>query len=209
MQSWASVRFLLVLVTMQTPTGARTHPARRADSISDVPLTLETSLQFVKGIGPRIAQNLQDRRITTIEDLLYHLPFRYEDRLRPQAIEELVPGEMASLIGEVRGMALLRTRRMPIFEMTVGQGLSKVNCMWFHGTYLKDRFKAGQWVALYGKVEASRSSNSFKMIQPQVEVLPDDHDDEESKLLEVGRSPQSMSRWAISWLRVGSGASSG
>ena len=59
--------------------------------------------------------------------------------------------------------------------------------MWFHGTYLKDRFKAGQWVALYGKVEPSRSSNSFKMIQPQVEVLPDDHDDEESKLLEVGR----------------------
>jgi ATP-dependent DNA helicase RecG len=151
-------------------------------------LTLETSLQFVKGIGPRIAQTLQEKRITTIEDLLYHLPFRYEDRLRPQAIEELVPGEMASLIGEVRGMALLRTRRMPIFEMTVGQGLSgRVKCMWFHGTYLKDRFKAGQWVALYGKVEPSRSSNSFKMIQPQVEVLPDDHDDEESKLLEVGR----------------------
>jgi ATP-dependent DNA helicase RecG len=149
---------------------------------------LETSLQFVKGIGPRIAQTLQEKRITTIEDLLYHLPFRYEDRLRPQAIEELVPGEMASLIGEVRGMALLRTRRMPIFEMTVGQGLGgRVKCMWFHGTYLKDRFKAGQWVALYGKVEPSRSSNSFKMIQPQVEVLPDDHDDEESKLLEVGR----------------------
>jgi ATP-dependent DNA helicase RecG len=152
-----------------------------------VALSLETSLQFVKGIGPRIAQTLQDKRITSVEDLLYHLPFRYEDRLRPQAIEELVPGEMASLIGEVRGMALLRTRRMPIFEMTVSQGLSKVKCMWFHGTYLKDRFKAGQWVALYGKVEASRSSNSFKMIQPQVEVLPDDHDDDESKLLEVGR----------------------
>jgi ATP-dependent DNA helicase RecG len=162
--------------------------AESADSIADVLLTLETSLQFVKGIGPRIAQTLQEKRITTIEDLLYHLPFRYEDRLRPQAIEELVPGEMASLIGEVRGMALLRTRRMPIFEMTVGQGLGgRVKCMWFHGTYLKDRFKAGQWVALYGKVEPSRSSNSFKMIQPQVEVLPDDHDDEESKLLEVGR----------------------
>ena len=159
-----------------------------ADSISDVLLTLETSLQFVKGIGPRIAQTLQDKRISTIEDLLYHLPFRYEDRLRPQLIEELVPGKMASLIGEVRAMTLLRTRRMPIFEMTVGQGLGgRVKCMWFHGTYLKDRFKAGQWVALYGKVEPSRSTNSFKMIQPQVEVLPDDHDDEESKLLEVGR----------------------
>jgi ATP-dependent DNA helicase RecG len=150
-------------------------------------LTLETPLQFVKGIGPKIADMLKDKRITTIEDLLYHLPFRYEDRLRPQAIADLKPGEMASLIGEVRNMALLRTRRMPIFEMTVGQGLGKVTCMWFHGTYLKDRFKPGQVVAVYGKVEASRSSNSFKMIQPQVEVLPDDHDDEESKLLEVGR----------------------
>ncbi len=160
---------------------------RGADSIADVPLTLETSLQFVKGIGPRIAETLENKQITTVEDLLYHLPFRYEDRLRPQLIEDLVPGEMASLIGEVRGMALLRTRRMPIFEMTVGQGLGKVKCMWFHGTYLKDRFKPGQWVALYGKVEASRSTTSFKMIQPQVEILPDDHDDEESKLLEVGR----------------------
>ncbi len=151
-------------------------------------LTLETSLQFVKGIGPRIAQTLQEKRITTIEDLLYHLPFRYEDRLHPQAIEELVPGKMASLIGRVHGTTLLTTRRMPIFEMTITQGLaSRVKCMWFHGAYLKDRFKPGQWVALYGKVEASRSSNHFKMIQPQVEVLPDDHDDDESKLLEVGR----------------------
>ncbi len=150
-------------------------------------LTLETPLQFVKGIGPRIAQTLKDKRILTLEDLLYHLPFRYEDRLQPQLIEDLKAGEMASLIGEVRGMALLRTTRMPIFEMTVGQGLSKVKCMWFHGTYMKDRFKAGQWVALYGKVEPSRTNMSFKMIQPQVEVLPDDHDDEESRLLEVGR----------------------
>jgi ATP-dependent DNA helicase RecG len=166
---------------------ATTKAIPRADSIFDVLLTLETPLQFVKGIGPRIAQTLKEKRIVTLEDLLYHLPFRYEDRLQPQLIEDLKPGEMASLIGEVRNMALLRTTRMPIFEMTVGQGLSKVKCMWFHGTYMKDRFKAGQWVALYGKVEPSRSNMSLKMIQPQVEVLPDDHDDEESRLLEVGR----------------------
>jgi ATP-dependent DNA helicase RecG len=150
-------------------------------------LALETNVQFVKGIGPRIALLLKEKQILTVEDLLSHLPFRYEDRLSPQAIEDLKPGEMASIIGEVRGSALLRTRRMPIFEMTVGQGLGKIKCMWFHGAYLKDKFHAGQMVALYGKVEASRSSSSFKMIQPQVELLPDRHDDEESKLLEVGR----------------------
>ncbi len=150
-------------------------------------LTVETPVQFVKGIGPRIASMLAEKEIVTVEDLLYHLPFRYEDRLRPQAIEDLKAGEMASFIGQVRGAALLRTRRMPIFEMTVGQGLSRVKCMWFHGGYLKDKFRSGQMVAVYGKVEASRSTNSFKMIQPQVELLPDDHDDEQSRLLEVGR----------------------
>ncbi len=74
------------------------------------------------------------------------------------ALSELKPGEMASVIGEVRGTVLLRTRSMPIFEMTVGQGISSLKCMWFHGTYLKDKFKSGQMLALYGKVEPSRSA---------------------------------------------------
>ncbi|HEV2274613.1 MAG TPA: ATP-dependent DNA helicase RecG [Acidobacteriaceae bacterium] len=149
-------------------------------------LTLETPVQFVKGIGPRIAAMLAERQIVTVEDLLYHLPFRYEDRLHPQAIEDMKPGTMASFIGQVRGASLLRTRRVPIFELSVGQGLSKVKCMWFHGAYLKDKFKIGQMVAVYGKVEASRSSNNFKMIQPQVEMLHAE-DGQEDMLLEVGR----------------------
>ncbi|HYK37970.1 ATP-dependent DNA helicase RecG, partial [Alloacidobacterium sp.] len=146
---------------------------------------LETHVQFVKGIGPRIAETLAAKGISTVEDLLYHLPFRYEDRLHPQPLNELKGGEMASVIGEVRGTVLLRTRSMPIFEMTVGQGISSLKCMWFHGTYLKDKFHSGQMLALYGKVEASRSGRGFKMIQPQVEVLSSD--EEEGDLLEVGR----------------------
>jgi ATP-dependent DNA helicase RecG len=148
-------------------------------------LGLETDVQFVKGIGPRIGESLKTKGVSTVEDLLYHLPFRYEDRLHPQPLSELKPGEMASVIGEVRGTVLLRTRSMPIFEMTVGQGISSLKCMWFHGTYLKDRFKPGQMLAVYGKVEASRSGRGFKMIQPQVEILSADED--ESELLEVGR----------------------
>lgn len=148
-------------------------------------LGLETHVQFVKGIGPRIAETLAGKAISTVEDLLYHLPFRYEDRLHPQPLNELKPGEMASVIGEVRGTVLLRTRSMPIFEMTIGHGISSLKCMWFHGTYLKDKFHPGQMLALYGKVEASRSGRGFKMIQPQVEILSGD--EEESDLLEVGR----------------------
>jgi ATP-dependent DNA helicase RecG len=142
---------------------------------------------YVRGVGPRVAEMLAAKDIHTAEDLLYHLPFRYEDRQNPRSLDELKPGEMASVIAEVRGAALLRTRRMPIFEMTLGQGRLSLKCMWFNGSYLKDRFHAGQTVAVFGKVEPSRSTSNLKMIQPQFEVLPDEGDDAETRLLEVGR----------------------
>ncbi len=162
-------------------------------------MQLSTPVKFVKRVGERVAANLAERGVETIEDLLYHLPFRYEDRLHPKPIHELEPGEMASVIGEVRGTVLLRTRSSPIFEMTVGQGLQSIKCMWFHGTYLRDKFKPGQMVALYGKLEGSRSGNAvgaipgstrFKMIQPTFEILPDagaTGEDAEFTMLEMGR----------------------
>jgi ATP-dependent DNA helicase RecG len=142
---------------------------------------------YVKGVGPKVAEMLAAKGIQTAEDLLYHLPFRYEDRQHPRSVDELQPGETASVIAEVRGAMLLRTRKMPIFELTVGQGRLALKCIWFHGSYLDGKFHAGQTVALYGKVEPSRSSQNLKMIQPQFELLPDETDDAETRLLEVGR----------------------
>jgi len=83
-------------------------------------LELDTLVQYVKGIGPRLAELVATKGITTVEDLLYYLPFRYEDRLNPRRIGELRAGEMASVIAEVRTSALFRTKRMPLFELTVG-----------------------------------------------------------------------------------------
>jgi ATP-dependent DNA helicase RecG len=148
-------------------------------------IAIDTPVQFIKGIGPRIAVSLAEKGISTAEDLLYHLPFRYEDRANPRALHELVAGETAGVIGEVRGSVLLRTRAMPIFEMTLGQGTGSLKCIWFRGTYLKDRFQPGQTVAVFGRVEASRSSRGFKMIQPQFEILPEATDEFSS--LEMGR----------------------
>ena len=142
---------------------------------------------YVRGVGPKVAELLAPKGILTAEDLLYHLPFRYEDRQNPRSLDELKPGEMASVIAEVRGSALLSTRKAPIFELTVGQGRHALKCIWFNGTYLEGKFHAGQTVAVFGKVEPSRSSSNFKMIQPQFEVLPDSSDDAETRLLEVGR----------------------
>ena len=153
-------------------------------------IALQTPVQQLKGVGPRNGDALARRGVHTVEDLLYHLPFRYEDRLHPKPLSELVAGETASVIAEVRGSALLYTRRQPIFELTVGHGLQSLTATWFGGVYLKDRFKPGEMVVLHGRAEPSRSQGGrFKMIQPQFEVLPSAAADTDplAQLLEVGR----------------------
>jgi ATP-dependent DNA helicase RecG len=148
---------------------------------------LDDEVKYVRGVGPKVADLLKPKGILTAEDLLYHLPFRYEDRQNPRSLDELKPGETASVIAEIRGSLLLRTRKAPIFELTVGQGRLALKCIWFNGSYLQGKFQPGQTIAVYGRVEPSRSSSNFKMIQPQFELLPDASDDAEIRLLEVGR----------------------
>jgi ATP-dependent DNA helicase RecG len=157
-------------------------------------LELSTPVQYVKGVGPRIAEILAAKGIHTVGDLLHYLPFRYEDRLNPRGISELRAGEMASVIGEVRNSGLFRTRGKPIFQLTVGQGRTRLRCLWFNATYLQDKFKPGQMIALYGKVEEDQRTRELQIIQPQFELLGDSTEpgssDAEKKVaesLEVGR----------------------
>jgi ATP-dependent DNA helicase RecG len=156
-------------------------------------LELSTPVQYVKGVGPRIAEVLAAKGIHTVGDLLHYLPFRYEDRLNPRGISELRPGEMATVVGEVRNSGLFRTRSMPIFQLTVGQGRSRLRCLWFNATYLKDKFTPGQMIALYGKVEEDARSRELQIMQPQFEILGDSSDGESgvekkaAESLEIGR----------------------
>ncbi|MDE1163021.1 MAG: ATP-dependent DNA helicase RecG [Acidobacteriaceae bacterium] len=191
----------------------------RSHYTQSVALEFSTPVKFLKRVGERVATGLAERGVHTVEDLLYHLPFRYEDRLHPKPLSSYRAGDMASLIGEVRATSMVNTRSAPIFELTIGlapprgdsdaamHGLMQappvavesVKCLWFHGQYLRERFHIGQQVALYGKLEPSRSGNvpnappgaiKYKMVQPTFEILPEAHvagDDAEFTMLEMGR----------------------
>src|SRR6202161_902965 len=157
-------------------------------------LELSTPVQYVKGVGPRIGEVLATRIFSAVGDLLHYLPFRYEDRLNPRGIAELRAGEMATVVGEVRNSGLFRTRGKPIFQLTVGQGRAKLRCLWFNATYLQDKFKPGQMIALYGKVEEDQRSRELQIVQPQFEILGDPTDSGENgaekkgaESLEIGR----------------------
>ena len=156
-------------------------------------LELSTPVQYVKGIGPKLAEILAAKGIATVDDLLHYLPFRYEDRLNPRGIAELRAGEMATVIGEVRNAGLFGTRRMPIFQLTVGQGRSRLRCIFFNAAYLQGKFEPGQLIALYGKVEEDPRNHELQIVQAQFEILGDPAEDgtgaekKAAESLEVGR----------------------
>src|SRR5258708_31930354 len=102
---------------LDTAIRVKCQPATIGSSMP--PLTLNSELRFVKGIGPHRAQALAEKGIHTVGDLLLYLPFRYEDRVNPRGLADLRPGEMAAVVAEVRNSGLFQTRPMPIFQLVV------------------------------------------------------------------------------------------
>ena len=161
-------------------------------SVSDI---LQMSLQFLKGVGPRRAADLQHVGLTTVEDLLYRLPVRYEDRGHLQPISGLRAGDTTSVAGEVLSCHLRSTRRpgFQIFEMLVRDATGVTRAIWLNQPFLRDVFQAHQQVVLFGKIE-QRGSGGLQLTNPQYEILTrtaDSHaaepDDEEIETIHTGR----------------------
>ena len=143
---------------------------------------------YVKGVGPARAAMLEAKGLSTVEDLLAHPPFRYEDRTNVKTIAQLAPGEMATVIAEVRSAKLstFRRRDLGLFEATFTDASRAVLLVkWFHAAYLADVLQPGQRVALYGKVEYDSYAGQLSMVHPEYEILSEE--DEADAALHVGR----------------------
>jgi ATP-dependent DNA helicase RecG len=143
---------------------------------------------YLKGVGPARAAMLEAKGLKVVEDLLTYAPFRYEDRSNVKALRDLAPGEMATVLAEVRSTKVsgFRRRNLGLFEATFTDASSGVLAgKWFHGAYLADVLAPGQKVALYGKVEFDTYSGNLAMMHPEYEILADDEDGDAS--LHTGR----------------------
>ncbi len=132
---------------------------------------LQTPLQYLKGVGPRRAADLQRVGLETIEDLLYRFPTRYEDRGAFLTIASLKPGTSASVAGDVIGCGIRPTRRprFKIFEMLLRDPTGSLRAIWFNQPFLKDVFRPHQRVILFGRLELT--SHGLQMQNPQYEIL--------------------------------------
>ncbi|MHC4717225.1 MAG: ATP-dependent DNA helicase RecG [Planctomycetota bacterium] len=135
-------------------------------------LTLDTSVQFVKGVGPRRAEQLAGLGIDTVEDLLLHFPRRFNLRRQAQAIDTLDGDEPAATVaGVVQETEYRSYGRRPYFAAGLDDGTGWVVLKWFHGGYLRNRIKPGMHLAVSGKVSVYRETLQF--VNPRHEVLWD------------------------------------
>jgi ATP-dependent DNA helicase RecG len=152
-------------------------------------MDLNTPLTYVKGVGPNRAAMLEAKGLNTVEDLLYYLPKRYEDRTNLKRIGELAPGEMASLVAEVVSATAQQFRRRTtgLFRAVLRDGSGeRLSVTWFNAPWLADKIRPGMRLALFGKVEFEARSSLLAMTGPEFEILQGEEDDGDSSL-HIGR----------------------
>jgi ATP-dependent DNA helicase RecG len=135
---------------------------------------LSTPLQFLKGVGPRKAADLKRSGLVVVEDLLYRLPFRYEDRSRMQPIASLRPGARAAVLGEIKSsnVAVTRRRGFKIFHAVVGDASGAIRCTWMNQAFLADVLRAHLHVVIFGDVKLD--STGLHFLNPEYELVSDD-----------------------------------
>ena len=135
---------------------------------------LSTPLQFLKGVGPRKAADLKRAGLVTVEDLLYRLPFRYEDRSRMQPIASLRPGHKrrCSARSRASNVAVTRRRGFKIFHAVVGDASGAIRCTWMNQAFLADILKPHLQVVIFGDVKLD--STGLHFMNPEYELVSDD-----------------------------------
>ena len=144
---------------------------------------LSRPLDSIRGVGPRMASLLSRKNLATIEDLLYFLPRRYEDRRTVFRITETVPGIKQTIAGKIIRADIRFFGRRKIFEVTIDDGHGTLKAKWFKGreAFLRGAFRPGRRVILTGEVSGFPFEK--EMIHPDFEIL----DDKEDQLLHFKR----------------------
>ena len=143
-----------------TPPRAKPTPPRRHRDTRDLDEKLNV-LRAIKhpvselhGIGPKIAEKLATLDISTIEQLLYTFPRRYDDYTTMRPLNRLRPGELVSAMGMVRNAAMLKGKRnIEVYSVTIEDGAGTLTASFFNQPYLRGKLERGMQVVFSGKTD--------------------------------------------------------
>lgn len=142
-------------------------------------ITFETALEDISGIAPRYLTAFKRLDITTVRDLLYHFPSRYEDYSHVYRIAELEPNQDATVQGEVHEITGRKTWRRTYYvtEAVITDGEDSIRAVWWNQPYLKQTLHLGVRANFSGKVSVNERGELY-FSNPAFELMRehDTHD---------------------------------
>ena len=132
---------------------------------------LSKSINTLRGVGPKSAEKFHKLNIFSIDDLIFHLPYRYEDRTYVQAIRDLVPGTSAVIEGGIVDSQIKMGRRRSLL-VRLSDGSGFLTLRFFHfAKNQQDSFIKDKFIQCYGEVR--RGPNGFEIAHPEYSFSPD------------------------------------
>jgi len=130
----------------------------------------QTPIGNLPGIGKYHSQKLKKLEIKTLDNLIYHFPFRYDDFSKIERIQNATPGEKLSVRGIVWQIKNIRTPRGKfVTTATVADQSGVIEIIWFNQPFLTKNIKAGMPISLSGKVEVN--GHRLRLVSPSYEII--------------------------------------
>ena len=155
----------------------------KSPSVHECLRSLETPIQYLKGVGPKRAGQLESLGLKTIEDLLYHLPFRYEDRREIAEISQANFGQETSFVGRLTGLQrrYIPRRRGQILLGTLQDDTGSIDLVWYRApAFLANGLFPGQMLLVHGKVERGMHAR-LRLVHPDFEIIEAVEDSDQLK----------------------------
>ena len=122
-------------------------------------ITADTPVPALPGAGPMRAKQLEEAGLATAGDLIYYLPYRYEDRRHPVRIADVGRHTDTPILlrGKVMSanMHTTRLKRMKVFEVILEDGTGAVKLVWFNQGFLGEQIRRGDRLAVFGTPKIS------------------------------------------------------
>ena len=135
-------------------------------------LNIRESVTQLSGVGPQMAIKLARVHVHTVQDVLFHLPHRYEDRTSVTSIGALLPNLSTVVIGQIDlAQVVFGRRRSLLVRISDGTGSLTIRMFYFNRSQEKG-FRRGLWVRCFGEVR--RGAKGYEMIHPEYRVSADE-----------------------------------
>ena len=148
-----------------------------------MPALAEIELSQLKGVGAKLTETLAKLDIHNLQDLLFHLPFRYEDRTRIHSVSSLRPGMQGLFEVEVEGSRVVQGRRRSLeVKVSDDSGAVTLRFYYFNAAQARQLMK-GTMLRCYGEARLGKLGVEF--YHPEYSVMTGDENKAPDKLTPV------------------------